>query len=101
MFTNVLIAISSVMVPPDHSVVNHAHPAHYAQPTIPKFIRRNEDNSRRLLWEGYTQELDMLWGQYRAAGSTPEAFNKYRRDAAEAKRRYLYADPYLLPYERE
>lgn len=101
MFTNVLIAISSVMVPPDHSVVNHAQPGHYTQPTIPRFIRRNEDQARRLQWESYFSELDILWKEYRDAGSTPEAFTRYTKAAGQAKRRYLFVDPYLLPYEKE
>jgi len=42
------VAISTTMVPPGEEVVNHAHPAHYAQPTIRVFERRAEDTDRKL-----------------------------------------------------
>jgi len=95
------LAMSSTMVPPGQSVVNHAHPAHYAQPTVRIFERRGEDRDRRVAWEAYCKELDALWAEYRATGSTPVAWNKYLDAAGQAKRRYVYQDPYLLPIVEE
>lgn len=91
------LALSATMVPPGEEVVNHAHPGHYAQPTIRVFERRAEDNDRRVAWNGYCRQLDELWSAYRAAGSTPAAFRAYLAAAAQAKRRYVLADPYLAP----
>lgn len=91
------LALSSTMVPPGQSVVNHAHPAHSAQPTVRIFERRGEDRDRRIAWEAYCKELDQLWADYRAAGSTPVAWARYNDAAGQAKRRYVYQDPYLLP----
>ena len=91
------VAMSSTMVPPGEEVVNHAHPGHYAQPTIRIFERRSEDNDRRLAWNAYCRDLDQLWSDYRAAGSTPAAFRAYLSSAAQAKRRYVFGDPYLAP----
>ena len=95
------LAMSSTMVPPGQQVVNHAHPAHYAQPTIRIFERRGEDRDRRVAWEAYCKELDTLWAAYRAAGSTPVAWAKYNEAAGQAKRRYVYQDPYLMPIVEE
>ena len=91
------LAMSSTMVPPGQTVVNHAHPAHYGQPMVRIFERRGEDRDRRVAWEAYCKELDALWAEYRTAGSTPVAWNKYLDAAGQAKRRYVYQDPYLLP----
>jgi hypothetical protein len=91
------IALSATMVPPGAPVVNHAHPAHYAQPTIRVFERRAEDADRRQAWNAYCKDLDILWTSYRAAGSTPAAWRKYVEAAGEAKRRYVFGDPYLAP----
>jgi len=95
------LAMSSTMVPPGQSVVNHAHPAHYTQPTVRIFERRGEDRDRRVAWEAYCKELDALWAAYRNAGSTPVAWNTYLDAAGQAKRRYVYQDPYLLPIVEE
>ena len=91
------VALSTPMTPPCEVVVNHAHPAHCAQPTIRIFERRVEDQDRRAAWLAYSSELDLLWADYRAAGSTPAAFRKYLAAAGQAKRRYVFADPYLAP----
>jgi hypothetical protein len=91
------VALSATMVPPGEEVVNHAHPGHYAQPTIRVFERRAEDNDRRIRWNAYCRELDQLWSDYRAAGSTPAAFRQYLAALGQAKRRYVIADPYLAP----
>jgi hypothetical protein len=95
------LALSAAAVPPGQPVVNHAHPAHYGQPTIRVFERRGEDRDRRLAWEAYCQELDQLWAEYRAAGSTPAAWRKYNDAAGQAKRRYVFQDPYLAPIVSE
>ena len=89
------IAMSSTALPPGVPVANHASPGKYAQPTIRKFERYEVDNERRVAWNAYVQELDALWAQYRAAGSTPDAFRLYQDSALAAKRRYVYQDPYL------
>jgi hypothetical protein len=91
------LALSTPAVPPGEQVVNHAHPGHYAQPTIRVFERRGEDNDRKAAWISYVQELDILWAEYRAAGSTPAAFRRYLAAAGQAKRRYVLQDPYLMP----
>jgi hypothetical protein len=91
------VALSTTAVPPGEEVVNHAHPGHYAQPTIRIFERRIEDQDRRTAWESYCKELELLWSDYRAAGSTPAAFRKYLALAGQAKRRQVFGDPYLAP----
>jgi hypothetical protein len=91
------VAMSTTMVPPGEEVVNHAHPSHYGQPTIRVFERRAEDTDRKLAWVNYCRELDQLWADYRAAGSTPAAWRKYTDAAGQAKRRYVIGDSYLAP----
>jgi hypothetical protein len=91
------LALSATSVPPGEEVVNHAHPGHYAQPTIRIFERRAEDNDRRIAWIAYCRDLEQLWADYRAAGSTPAAWRAYVSAAGEAKRRYVFGDPYLAP----
>jgi hypothetical protein len=91
------IALSTTMVPPGAMVENHGAPGHFTQPTIRRFERRQEDNDRGLAWVAYCKELEQLWNEYREAGSTPRAWREYNAAAAEAKRRYVYADPYLAP----
>jgi hypothetical protein len=91
------VALSATTVPPGREVVNHAHPGHYAQPTIRIFEREAVDRDRRSAWEAYNRELDLLWSRYRAAGSTPAAWRQYLSAAGQAKRRYVYGDPYLAP----
>jgi hypothetical protein len=91
------LAMSTTMVPPGEEVVNHAHPSHYGQPTIRVFERRAEDTDRKLAWIAYCRELDQLWANYRASGSTPAAWRKYVDEAGQAKRRYVIGDPYLAP----
>lgn len=91
------VAMSATMVPPGEPVVNHAHPGHFAQPTIRVFERRAEDTDRKIAWRAYCQELDQLWAEYRAAGSTPVAWRKYVAAAGQAKRRYVFGDPYYAP----
>jgi hypothetical protein len=95
------LAMSSTMAPPGQPVVNHAHPAHYGQPTIRLFERRGEDRDRRIAWEAHCRELDQLWAAYRAAGSTPVAWRQYIDAAGQAKRRYVFQDPYLAPVIEE
>jgi hypothetical protein len=97
----ITLACAVPSVPPGHEVVNHAHPGHYAQPTVRVFERRAEDASRERAWHDYCRELDQHWAAYRAAGSTPEAWRAYLSAAGQAKRRYVFADPYLLPIVTE
>jgi len=89
------MAVSATALPPGVPVANHASPGKYAQPTIRRFERAEVDNERRVAWEAYVAHLDTLWAQYRAAGSTPDAFRLYQDSAMAAKRRYVYQDPYL------
>jgi hypothetical protein len=91
------IALFVPAVPPGYEVVNHAHPAHYAQPTIRVFERGLEDSYRKEAWRVYCRELDLLWANYRASGSTPEAWRIYTAAAGDVKRRYVFGDPYLAP----
>jgi len=83
------LAISTTSVPPCCPVVNHAQPAHFTQPTIRRFERYEEDHARRVAWEDYCQELDKAWREYRAAGSTAEAMQAYKKVAGQAKTRYI------------
>ena len=71
--------------------------SYLGQPVVRRFELRTFDESRRLRWEVHGRRLDELWAEYRAAGSTEAAFEKYRRAAAEAKRRYIEAEPYFVP----
>jgi hypothetical protein len=92
-----LLVAAAVCVPPGEPVANNAQPYHYAQPTIRRFERRYEDDARRTNWESYCQELTDLWTDYRKSASTQRAWDKYQHDAGQAKRRYVYNDPYLAP----
>jgi hypothetical protein len=56
---------------------------------------RNAATSDSLLWRAYCQEVDRLWMEYQATGSTDEGFEKYQAAASEAKRRYVYGDTSL------
>jgi len=91
------LAMSATMVPPGEGVENHAQPAHFTQPTIMLYERYEEDHDRRLAWEAYCKELDQLWHDYRVTGSTPVAWRTYKAAAGQAKRRYVFQDPYYLP----
>ena len=99
MFTSLVlsVAMSTTLVPPNELVEDHSQPYHWTQPTVRRFEREAVDNDRRAAWEAYVRELDLLWQDYRAAGSNPRAWRTYNEQAAQAKRRYIYADPYLMP----
>src|SRR5690349_24938371 len=91
------VALSATAVPPGTPVENHAHPGHYAQPTVQVFERKPVDDYRKASWIRYNADLEQLWQTYRLAGSTPAAWQAYQAGANAAKYRYLYDDPYLLP----
>jgi hypothetical protein len=92
------VALSAAAVPPGAFVEEHAPPGQEgAQPTIRRFERRADEMDRRLAWEAYNNELTQLWNDYREAGSTPKAWREYNRAAAQAKRRYVIADPFYAP----
>lgn len=95
-----LIITTAIMVPPNEPVVDHSQPYHYTQPTIRTFERRDEDDARRSNWDSYTRELDDLWREYREAGSTVRAWQRYQREAYQAKRRFIWNDPYYAPIIR-
>ncbi len=88
-------------VPPGELVVDHTQPYHWAQPTIRRFERREEDEYRQTNWLRYTGHLDELWKAYRRAGSTRHAWIEYKRNAAIAKRNFIYDDPYYAPVVRD
>ena len=92
-----LVLATVVAVPPGEFTVDHTQPYHWAQPTIRRFEREEEDNWRRSNWELYVCELDELWKEYRRAGSTLPAWQAYKREAAQAKRRFIVNDPYYAP----
>jgi hypothetical protein len=97
MFSGLLLVISATLVPPYEQVEDHSQPSHWAQPTVVKFERWQDEMDRRNAWEGYNRELDQLWKEYRRAGSTPRAWRDYNRAASQAKRRYVYGDPWYVP----
>ena len=75
--------------------------AYSGQDAIQPVIRRCErcpvDQARKQAWLAYCRELDRAWAAYRAAGSTPEAMDKYKKVVGQAKTRYIYQDPYYTP----
>ena len=95
-----IIVMTAIMVPPNEPVADHSQPYHYTQPTIRTFERRDEDDARRSNWDSYTRELEDLWTEYREAGSTVRAWKLYQREAYQAKRRFIYNDPYYVPITR-
>jgi hypothetical protein len=94
------LALASIAVPPGAPVANHAHPGHYTQPTLRAFERQPVDDFRQSQWHAFCQKLDELWLTYRAAGSTPQAWQTYKQAVAQLRRQYVYDDPYLAPVER-
>jgi hypothetical protein len=93
-----LLMMAVLAVPPNEPVANNSsQPYKYTQPTIRRFERRFEDEARQRNWESYCSELTDLWTEYRRAGSTPRAWEKYLHEAGQAKRRYVYNDTYLAP----
>ena len=67
------------------------------QPTIRRCERCPVDQARKIAWLSYCRELDMAWADYRAAGSTAEAMETYKKVVGQAKTRYIYQDPYYAP----
>jgi hypothetical protein len=55
------------------------------------------DQARKVAWLAYCRELDKAWTDYRAAGSTAEAMEIYKKVVGQAKTRYIYQDPYYAP----
>jgi hypothetical protein len=101
MYSAALILAAVVMVPVGERTPNHAQPSHYGQPIVRRFERKSDDDARRRGWESYTREIDLHWQDYRAAGKTEQAWQKYRRQLAGARRNYLIGDLYYLPIESE
>lgn len=91
-----MLSLSTTAAPPCIEITNHGA-AHNSYPTVRVFERRSEDQFRRTAWMAYSRELNLLWFDYRAAGSTPAAFRRYQAAAGQARRRYLIGDPYLTP----
>jgi hypothetical protein len=92
-----MAAINATAVPPGRLVENHGAPGQYMQPVLRTYERYEEDFGRRQAWERYNRRLDLLWRNFREAGSTPEAWETYKAEVARAKRDYVFADPYLAP----
>jgi hypothetical protein len=67
------------------------------QPVIRRCERCAVDQARKQAWLAYCRELDKAWANYRAAGSTAEALETYKRVVGQAKTRYIYQDPYYAP----
>jgi hypothetical protein len=67
------------------------------QPTIRRCERCPVDQARKVAWLAYCRELDRAWADYRAAGSTAEAMETYKKVVGQAKTRYVYQDPYYAP----
>src|SRR5688500_6448111 len=67
------------------------------QPTIRRCERCPVDQARKVAWLAYCRELDRAWTDYRAAGSTAEAMETYKKVVGQAKTRYIYQDPYYAP----
>ena len=89
------VVLSATAAPPGQ-VVNHAHPGHYAQPTVREYERFQTDYCRRLRYNDYVAALDKEWQIYRASNSTPEAFATYKAAARDLKKKYVWTDPYLV-----
>jgi hypothetical protein len=66
-------------------------------PTIRRCERCPVDQARKQAWLAYGRELDRAWNEYRAAGSTVEAMERYKQAVGQAKTRYIYQDPYYAP----
>ena len=95
------VVLSASAVPPVFVAENEGDGVHLDQPTVQVFARQGIDEYRRANWVRYNAELEQLWQVYRAAGSTPVAWQAYQASANAAKYRYLYDDPYLLPVVRQ
>jgi len=91
-----IVMMAALAVPPGERVIEHTQPYHSGQPIVRVFERRAIDEARQANWEAYVRELDDLWLDYRAAGSTARAWRNYKRAALDAKRRFVYNDPYFL-----
>ncbi len=83
-------------VPPGHLTLDHTQPGQWGQPVVRRYEQRALDDSRRSAYELYVAELDRLWAEYRAAGSTRSAWESYKLSAAAARRCYIYQDPFFL-----
>ena len=66
-------------------------------PTIRRCERCSVDQARKQAWIAYCRELDRAWGDYRAAGATAEAMERYKQVVGQARTRYIYQDPYYAP----
>lgn len=97
MITAGMLLTAALAVPPNEMAADHAHPGHSGQPVVRQFERRDEDEGRRLGWEGYVRELEFLWSEYRRKGSTSRAWRDYKRAVGQAKRRFIFQDPYFVP----
>ncbi|MFO0899399.1 MAG: hypothetical protein U0836_18390 [Pirellulales bacterium] len=92
-----LLLLSVLAVPPGEPVIDHNQPGQWGhQPVVRYFVRRPVDDARGHAWMIHCDVLDHLWAEYRAAGSTPQAWDIYKRKAAAAKRYYVYQDPYYV-----
>jgi hypothetical protein len=101
MYTAAFVLAAALMVPIGERTPDHAQPSHYGQPVVRSFERKSDDDTRRRGWESYIREIDLAWQDYRDAGKTEQAWQKYRRDLAQARREFLIGDLYYLPVEMD
>ena len=94
-YTAILTAAN--LVPPGGIVVDHSQPYHWTQPTIRRFERRAEDDSRRAGWNEFNAELEKLWAEFEKAKRTPEAWETYKSGVRKARTNYVFQDPYYAP----
>lgn len=95
--TSLALAATLLAVPPGEATHNHNSPLKDGQPVVRRFERKPVDDYRRASWNCFTGELDLAWQAYRHAGSTPEAFEQYLVALKQARRSYVYRDPYYVP----
>lgn len=92
-----IVVTSSSLVPPGYSVSDHSQPGHWTQPTIRRFERKAEDDSRRAAYSDFNAELDRLWTEYVQANRTAEAWEAYKAGVRAARTNYVFQDPYYAP----
>jgi hypothetical protein len=91
------IVVSSTPIATCHSSDGDCGVEKIPQPVIRRCERCTIDQARKQAWLAYCRELERAWEEYRAAGSTPEAMEKYKKVVGQAKTRYIYQDPYYAP----
>lgn len=91
------VVVSTTSAVPESLEGNPPVDRNVIQPIIRRCERCPVDQARKVAWLAYCRELDKAWADYRAAGSTPEAMETYKKVVGQAKTRYIYQDPYYAP----